>query len=181
MKHSWNTLRIFLKFPWNTSELPWNTFEISIALPWNFFKTLDTSMKHPQTYLIPFISSLETVSKLLWSLLQTPLKIFLKHPQKFLETLLKQHTPDTPVTSLKQIKKILQHTWNFLKTPWKLHLISSKTSLNHLQNFFEILLKLTQNSLATPLKDSWSFLETPLKLLIHEIVWNILDSSLEHP
>ena len=52
MKLFWNTLKVFLKLPWNTLETPlimkhpWNILEISssMKLSWNI---LETSLKHP--------------------------------------------------------------------------------------------------------------------------------------
>ena len=115
-------------------------------------------MKHPGTSLKPSRNPLETALKLLWSLLQTPLKTLQKHPRNCLVSLLKcsQHTPETSLNTHQKL--FLQHTWHFLKTPWKLQINNSKTSFNHSQNLFEIPLKLTENSLTTPLKGSWNIL-----------------------
>ena len=150
MKDPWNPLEIPLETCLKGLNHPRNTLETPLKPPCGNHETflkhlgnslkhlknfqsllwhiLETFMKYPRTSLNPSGNSIETSLKLLWSLLQTLLLILLKHPRNFLDTTLKcsQHTPKTSTP-----KTFLPHPWNFLKTQWKLHLNSSRTSLNH--------------------------------------------------
>jgi len=168
LKLRWDILETLLKLPLKLTSKAWITCETLLKHLWNLHvapmkfssNTLiffETPSNYPYTSIIPWHTPLEVASSTFKNTPETPSKVSWKtlkmlstHPLNF------------------HIKNFLQHPWNFLKTPWKLHVNSSKTYLNNHQNFFETPLKLPQNTLETPSKHPWNFLETTLKLPIHE-------------
>ena len=97
VKHTWKSLKKFMKLPWNLLETTLNFFHISLKLPWI---TIEGIWEHPSIFV-------ETSLKHPWKILETPLKLFsnthwtsckhawiqlktpLKHPSIFLEAPLK--------------------------------------------------------------------------------------------